>query len=367
MLLTLHLVIVSYRSAYEAAFSLTPRDEDGHFLPLYRFGPNLDGTPLLFCGHPEGLKQILSNPNDFKKSPFLYENLKFILGEGLVTSEGGRWKRDRRLLTPIFHFERLRAMIPPTVKHAQGFVHKLETLWRNSMGDYDGLKPLPAVLPDGVIIPVMSTVNELTMSVMIDLGFGGGFDAQWMAKKWAVILHDFQHYMMGSMLFGSLWKYMPLPWSRKIRIAQAEMMDVIRALARRRKAAILQRKAEAQTGEKSDDTTEHKPSDNLAECDLLTSLLHVLIQSEEEQKSGVKVDETEKAEAMTFEDVADQAETFLFAGIARTLMHPSFLHEWSVFSFSIYFSSRPRHHFVVAVVFLLASDAASGGTKGAAS
>lgn len=70
-------------------------------LPL----PALQGYVL---GHPSFVQHVLvTNPKNYVKQTRGYEMLRLVLGNGLVTSDGAFWKRQRRIAQPAFHRERL--------------------------------------------------------------------------------------------------------------------------------------------------------------------------------------------------------------------------------------------------------------------
>ncbi|HLI81944.1 MAG TPA: cytochrome P450 [Candidatus Binataceae bacterium] len=60
-------------------------------------------------GHPDGIKHALQdNHRNYTKS-FDYQILARLLGNGLVTSEGDLWLRQRRLMQPMFHKQKIAA------------------------------------------------------------------------------------------------------------------------------------------------------------------------------------------------------------------------------------------------------------------
>jgi cytochrome P450 len=60
--------------------------------------------------NPADVRHVLAdNARNYRKSP-LYDKLKRSLGEGLVTSEGAYWLRQRRLAQPAFHRQRIAAL-----------------------------------------------------------------------------------------------------------------------------------------------------------------------------------------------------------------------------------------------------------------
>lgn len=349
----------SRAAAFEECHKIVPLDSTGQMEPLYRIGADLDGSPWLFCGHPDGIKQIMSNPNDFLKQPFLYDNLRIVLGDGLVTSSGGRWKRDRRLLTPIFHFDRLRGMLPRIIYHADQWMDALHQRWNSAAQDASTISSDNA--PDSLVLTVLDEVSAFTMRVMIDLGFGGDFDAAWMARQWSKLLNGFLPYMTGSMIFGRVWKYLPIPWAQGPIRTQNMIVKAIRDTVQARKAAIIQRRTAASTLNTATGPGSAKaavpPSDDSQEYDLLTALLYALIQSEEEQKAGGSADASETAAPMTFDDVVDQAETFLFAGRLRSCLPQT--HIRSVFSLPVCLV-RARHDCCTAELYVLRTFGASG-------
>lgn len=68
----------------------------------------------------EAIRHILQvNHRNYRKSP-AYAQLKLILGNGLVTSEGALWRRQRRLIQPVFHkrnLQRLYALMQEETKY----------------------------------------------------------------------------------------------------------------------------------------------------------------------------------------------------------------------------------------------------------
>lgn len=73
----------------------------------YRLGP-LSSQLIV---HPDGLKRILQdNVANYTKDHFSYTLAKRVVGEGLVTSQGSFWLRQRRLAQPAFHRQRIAGM-----------------------------------------------------------------------------------------------------------------------------------------------------------------------------------------------------------------------------------------------------------------
>ena len=67
--------------------------------------PTLEGFVL---GHPNLVQHVLvTNVKNYVKTTRGYDMLRMVLGNGLVTSDGAFWKRQRRIAQPAFHRERL--------------------------------------------------------------------------------------------------------------------------------------------------------------------------------------------------------------------------------------------------------------------
>jgi len=66
---------------------------------------------VYLIAHPDGVQHILQGNNrNYDKSSFDYQLLKRQLGEGLLTSDGPLWLRQRRLIQPVFHRQRVAAL-----------------------------------------------------------------------------------------------------------------------------------------------------------------------------------------------------------------------------------------------------------------
>lgn len=71
----------------------------------FRFGP----FQYYLVSDPNVVKHVLiDNAKAYTKSRN-YQGLKIVLGEGLLTSEGDHWKRQRKLSQPAFHRDKLAA------------------------------------------------------------------------------------------------------------------------------------------------------------------------------------------------------------------------------------------------------------------
>ncbi|WP_257451119.1 cytochrome P450 [Archangium lipolyticum] len=67
--------------------------------------------------HPDGLKHVLQdNVKNYTKEHISYSMLRRIVGDGLLTSGGETWLKQRRLAQPAFHRARISAMADHMVK-----------------------------------------------------------------------------------------------------------------------------------------------------------------------------------------------------------------------------------------------------------
>lgn len=87
-------------------------------------------VPAIFLYHPDHIQYVLAtNPRNFKKAMTLRSNFfQRLVGNGLLTSEGEEWKRQRRLSSPAFHRERIANYATTMVEYTK----RLMSNWRNA-------------------------------------------------------------------------------------------------------------------------------------------------------------------------------------------------------------------------------------------
>jgi cytochrome P450 len=85
-------------------------------------------VPAIFLYHPDDIEYVLTtNPKNFIKSVSLRSNFfQRLVGNGLLTSQGEEWKRQRRLSQPAFHRERVASYANAMVD----YTNRLTSKWQ---------------------------------------------------------------------------------------------------------------------------------------------------------------------------------------------------------------------------------------------
>jgi cytochrome P450 len=203
------------------AFSYRPgRDPLAFFTNLARtYGDvvayRLGGERLIFVNDPQHIKDILvTNNRNFTKGRAL-QRTKRLLGEGLLTSEGAMHLRQRRLMQPAFHRERIAAYAGTMVAYAD----RTRRAWR-----------------DGVTLDVAKEMNQLTLSIVGKTLFDADVESQ--AVEVGVALTGIMETFWTTLLpFSDLLEHLPVPKLRRARAARAELDAIIyRMIAERRRS-----------------------------------------------------------------------------------------------------------------------------------
>jgi cytochrome P450 len=71
-----------------------------HFGP--RHGPSAVSGDVVMAHHPDDIHKVLTSPQEFSRRTSAYEILRDLIGEGMLTSDGDVWKRQRRTVQPLF-------------------------------------------------------------------------------------------------------------------------------------------------------------------------------------------------------------------------------------------------------------------------
>ena len=203
------------RSAHSPAFRskplrfLTNIAQDYGDLTYFR----LARQHVYLVNHPDFIREILvTNQKNFTKSRAL-QRAKILLGEGLLTSEGPQHVRQRRLVQPAFHRERLEGYAKVMTEYAV----RLRDRW----------KP-------GSRIEVSEEMMRLTLSVVGKTLFSADVEAaaSEIGEAMTTVLKMFRMLMMP---FSEYLEKLPLPAIRRFEKARNRLDETIYGLIHARR------------------------------------------------------------------------------------------------------------------------------------
>jgi cytochrome P450 len=173
------------------------------------------GTPTFMLQRPEHIEHVLvTRHRHYRKEPFQRELLGGrLLGKGLLTNEGESWLRQRRLMQPAFHRQRLAGYGRVMAEHARRQVEA----WR-----------------DDEVRDVNADMMRLTLGIVIkslfDLELHGAAEA--MGPALARIMEHFAR--LQSLVFP---EWLPTPENLGYRAAVEQLDTLVSGLIQRRREA----------------------------------------------------------------------------------------------------------------------------------
>ncbi len=176
----------------------------------------LGAEHMYLLSHPEAIRDVLvTNQKNFKKGRAL-ERAKILLGEGLLTSEGDVHLRQRRLIQPAFHRQRIAAYGDTMVEYA---ARRAET-WQ-----------------DGQSLNIHEEMMALTLAIVGKTLFDADVEGE--ASDIGGALSDtFAAFNAGLFMpWAKLLETLPLPATRRFKRGRARLEQTIyRIIAERRQS-----------------------------------------------------------------------------------------------------------------------------------
>ena len=181
-------------------------------LAWFRAGP----YRICLVNRPELIRDILVNKQDhYRKLKRFRRVIGQVAGNGLIVSEGDFWRRQRRLVQPAFHAERLRPYAQITVEYTRRMLDE----W-----------------PDEIVVPMGETMGDLARAIIAKQLFDIELTGKAANMGKAVRLRaEFFMRELGSPL--KLPDWLPLPAKRRKRWALRVLDEVICEIIAQRRAA----------------------------------------------------------------------------------------------------------------------------------
>ncbi|PCJ88191.1 MAG: cytochrome P450 [Flavobacteriales bacterium] len=172
---------------------------------------------ICFITDPDGVKHVLQENNRNYTKSFGYEILKMFLGEGLLTSEGDFWRKQRRLAQPAFHKERLAKITKEMAASAEQMSENWEKLSEN-----------------GKAVNVLHQMNEITLDIVAKSLFGADVGANLEDIRNAItITNEYAMKRIVQLVRLPLW--IPTPAIRKYNKAARKLNDIIFGIIEKRR------------------------------------------------------------------------------------------------------------------------------------
>lgn len=196
----------------ENAIGTYTRDAFERDIIIYRLG----FKPMILANHPDLIRHVmLDNAANYERDPVGKRLLEPGLGKGLLTSEGAEWKRQRRMMAPIFQPRRLAGFAAIMTDYAERLAGTL------------------AVLPPGRPVDMAEQMMLLTLDIIARTMFGS--DERTDVSAVGAAMDRYQATVRPNIpdLIG-LPRWVPRPAAAEGRRAVAEMDAIINSLIQRR-------------------------------------------------------------------------------------------------------------------------------------
>lgn len=280
---------------------ITPR-----ILPHYTAWSAQYGSPFLYwlgcqprltVPNPEHCKEVLSNKFGHYPKPEGRPHLKDLLANGLVTLEGEKWTQHRRIVSPAFFLEKLKAMTPTIANLASDM---LDT-WQSQLQEAGDHKEINA----------HEDFKTLTADIIAHTAFGSSYAE---GKQVFELQYEQQK------LFGKLASSVYIPGSRFLpTTTNRHRWRLTKQITTTLEEIIHKRLGSSKAGK-----------NDLYGNDLL-GLMMMSAYREESQVS-------QKNLKMSLQEIIDECKTFFFAGHETT----SSLLTWTVMLLAIHSEWQER-------------------------
>ncbi|KAJ6742825.1 CYTOCHROMEA2 [Salix viminalis] len=124
---------------------------------LVWFGP----TVRLTLSDPDLIQEIFTSKSEFYEKIEAHPLVKQLEGDGLLSLKGEKWAHHRKIITPTFHMENLKLLVPVVAKSVMDMLEP----WYSTMSDSDEVE-----------IEVSEWFQTLTEEVITRTAFGSSYE-----------------------------------------------------------------------------------------------------------------------------------------------------------------------------------------------
>ena len=98
-------------------------------------GPPGLRTELYVFFHPDGVQHVLAGgAAHYCKGGGVYDELRPVLGNGLLTSEGEEWRRQKRMIQPLFTHRQMAAYVPMMASEGRALIDRWTRVLQGGAG-----------------------------------------------------------------------------------------------------------------------------------------------------------------------------------------------------------------------------------------